>query len=176
LLFCGEPLFLCEHDAADPKDFFRVEMNGMHEPSPTPRACRYGEISVGMKETRDYVITPDVYDHFLAAFQDRNPVHVDDAYARSQGFTGKVMHGSILNGFVSHFIGMHFPGKWSLLLSVDLRFSNPSGLGDSIRMEVEVTQKVDARNVVVLDATLSNTTRGCVAARGRIQVMIKEAP
>ena len=148
----------------------------MNEPFPQPRTCHYRDIAVGMKEAHDYPITPEVYAHFMAAFHDHSPIHVDEAYAQSRGFPGKVMHGSILNGFVSHFIGMHFPGKSSLLLAVDLRFANPSYLGDTICLEVEVTQKMDARSIVILDATLTNTTRGHLAARGRIQVMIAEEP
>ncbi len=105
------------------------------------RTIRYDEITVGMKEVHDYVITPEVYQGFLAAFQDHSPVHVDKSFAKAQGFEGRVMHGSILNGFISHFVGMHFPGRFSLLLSVDLRFSNPSYLGDSIHMETVVSQK-----------------------------------
>jgi acyl dehydratase len=138
------------------------------------RTFRYNDISVGMKEARDYLITPEVYQGFLDSFHDHSPVHVDEHFAKVHGFEGRVMHGTILNGFVSHFVGMHFPGRFSLLLSVDLRFSNPSYLGDSIHLEMVVSQKLDARNIVVLDATLSDTTRNFVAARGRIQVMIKE--
>ena len=139
-----------------------------------PRIFRYSEIIVGMKETHDYTITPEVYEYFLAAFHDYSSIHVDETFARSRGFQGKVMHGSLLNGFISQFVGMHFPGKNSLLLSVDLRFADPSYLGDAIRLEAKVTQKMDARKIVVLDVTLLNTTRNHVAARGRIQIMLQE--
>jgi acyl dehydratase len=84
------------------------------------------------------------------------------------------MHGSLLNGFISHFVGTWFPGRLSLLLAVDLRFSQPSYLGDRIRLETEVSQKMDAKNIIVMNATLFNLTRQHLAARGRIQVMVKE--
>lgn len=148
----------------------------MNELSPNLRTFHYREISEGMKAAQDYVITPEIYGHFLAAFQDYSPVHVDEDFARACGFSGKVMHGSILNGFISHFVGMHFPGRLGLLLSVDLRFSNPSYLGDAIRLATVVSQKMDAHNIVVLDATLANSTRNYLAARGRIQVMVREEP
>jgi len=138
------------------------------------RTYHYHEINVGMAEAHDYVITPQVYEHFLAAFQDHNPVHVDEDFAKARGFAGKVMHGSVLNGFLSHFVGMYFPGKFSLLLSVDLRFANPSYLGDTIQVAAVVSQKMAVQKVVVLDATLTNATRNHLAARGRIQVMLKE--
>jgi 3-hydroxybutyryl-CoA dehydratase len=146
----------------------------MNEPPLGVRSFRYHELTVGMKQASDYKITPEVYRHFLDAFHDYSPVHVDEDFAKSRGFAGRVMHGAILNGFVSHFVGVYFPGKFSLLLSADLRFSHPSYLGDSIHMVMLISQKMDAGSIIVLDATLSNTTRNYLAARGRIQVMIKE--
>lgn len=146
----------------------------MNEPPASLRTFHYRDIVLGMKAAHDYTITPEVYEHFLAAFRDHNPMHVDENFARSRGFAGRVMHGSILNGFISHFVGMHFPGRFGLLLSVDLRFLNPSYLGETIRLEAVVSQKMDVRTVLVLDVTLTNVTRGGLAARGRIQVMLKE--
>ena len=135
---------------------------------------RYQDISTGQRETFDYSITQAVYQHFLDAFHDYSPIHVDEDYAKSCGFAGRVMHGSLLNGFLSNFIGTWFPGRFSLLLAVDLRFSQPSYLGDIIRLETVVSQKMDSRHIVILDATMTNLTQNHLAARGRIQVMIKD--
>lgn len=121
----------------------------------------------------EYVITPKVYEHFLAAFDDRSPIHVDPAYARSCGFSEPVMHGAILNGFVSHFVGMHYPGRRSLLLSVDLRYSRPSFLGDRISVGATVVQIVRSQRVVVLKVVLRNLGRGQVTAVGRVQVAVR---
>jgi len=148
----------------------------MNDWTNTVRVFRYAEIMEGQRDTLDYPITPVVYQHFLDAFHDNSPLHVDDHYARSMGFGGRVMHGSLLNGFISHFIGTWFPGRFSLLLAVDLRFSKPSHLGDVIRLETVVRQKMDAKKIIILDTTLKNLSQNCLAARGRLQVMITEAP
>jgi len=139
-----------------------------------PRVFSYLEISEGMKEVCDYAITTEVYQHFLKTSGDYSTLHADDAYARRRGFQEKVMHGTILNGFLSHFVGMHFPGKASLLLSVDIRYSNPSYLNDRLRLEAELVQKLDARRVVVMDFQFTNRTRDWMAAKGRAQVMLAE--
>lgn len=127
-----------------------------------------------MKVRHEYAITPQVYENFLTAFQDYSPVHVDEAYARQAGFAGKVMHGALLNGFLSHFVGIIFPGRPSLLLAVDLRFSQPSFLGDSLQLEALVSQKLDSQNVVILDISFQNLTRKNLAARGRVQVKLRD--
>jgi 3-hydroxybutyryl-CoA dehydratase len=139
-----------------------------------PRTVEFEAIAEGATESFDYVITPGVYESFLKAFHDNSPIHVNEAYARSCGFEGRVMHGSLLNGFLSHFVGVHFPGRLSLLLSSDLRFAQPSYLGDAIRLEAVVAQKMEANRVVVLNVTFRNQTRNVVAARGRVQVMVRK--
>jgi acyl dehydratase len=140
----------------------------------TAQDVAYEAIDEGAVVSYDYAITEEVYTRFLAAFDDRSPVHVDDAYAAARGFESRVMHGAILNGFVSHFVGMRFPGRRSLLLSVDLRYGSPSHLGDELTLHAEVTQKVDAQRVVVLTLRFENRTRGSRAATGRVQVRMAE--
>lgn len=146
----------------------------MAESIPIVRKILYQSVEEGQREELDYKITEKVYEGFLASFLDHSPVHVDEEYARSRGFEGRVMHGAILNGFVSHFIGTWFPGKFSLLNSVDLRFVNPCYLGDHIHLETVVTQKMSAKQILLLNAKLFNVTQNQVAARGRIQVMVLE--
>lgn len=146
----------------------------MSQPTGQPRTYRYHEITEGMTEELDYVITEEIYQGFLSVFRDHNPIHVDGAYAIASGYSGTVMHGGILTGFLSHFIGMHFPGRLSLLLGVDIRFARPNYLGDTLTLGVIVRQKMDARQVVVLDATFTNKDRSYLAARARTQVMVRE--
>ena len=141
----------------------------------TPRSLSLAELTEGMSHARDYTITPEVYRHFLAAFDDRSPIHVDAAAARARGFPDLVMHGGILNGFVSHFVGMEFPGAHSLLLSTELRFSHPTHLGDTLRLEARVERIVVSQQVVLLHVRFLNLNRENLAATGRVQVRISPA-
>jgi len=61
--------------------------------------------------THAFTVTPGVYDGFIQTFGDRNPLHTDGAFAVSKGFKGPVMHGNILNGFLSFFVGECLPLK-----------------------------------------------------------------
>ncbi len=125
---------------------------------------------VGQAVRQDYQITDGVYRHFLDAFDDRNPLHVEDAFARHRGFESKVMHGTILNGFVSHFIGMCFPGRRSLLHSVAMEYKSPCYLGDMLTLEANVTQKVEALRIILLTIVIRNVTQSRTAAKAKVQV------
>ncbi len=128
------------------------------------------ELREGARATLGYDIAQDVYDHFVAAFHDVNPLHTDDAFARSHGFPAKVAHGMILNGFISHFVGMHYPGGTVLLHSVNTQLKNPSHVGDHIRIDALVTQVSPSVGAVVMDLVLTNTTREVVAAKSKVQL------
>jgi acyl dehydratase len=130
----------------------------------------FEELREGDTFEERYVIEPSVYEAFVAASGDRSPLHVDDGYARQRGFEGRVMHGTLLNGFVSHFVGMRVPGRRALLHSVDLRYLSPNFLRDELVMRAKIAQKIDSVRAIVLHVEFRNDTRGTLAARGRVQV------
>jgi acyl dehydratase len=140
-----------------------------------PADLSLADLPVGAQFEREYAIEPRLYEGFLALFGDLSPVHVDDAYARASGFEGRVMHGAILNGFLSHFIGMVCPGQRALLLSADIRYAKPSYLGDRIAIRASISQVVESQRVVVLNIEFFNATKTQKVARGRVQVAIRDA-
>lgn len=133
----------------------------------------FHEIQEHSEHSHVYTIDEDVYHALITAFRDRSPIHVDEAYAREAGFSGCVMHGAILNGFLSHFVGMHFPGRKSLILTVSLNYHNPTYLGDEIELTARVRQKVETGQVVVLDVKFVNRTADRVAASGKAHVSLR---
>ena len=130
----------------------------------------FEQIVQGYSTSHEYALDQHVYDSLVLQFGDSNPLHVDAEYARSCGFSGKVMHGAILNGFLSHFIGVHFPGRNALLHSVDIAYRAPNYLGEVIRIDATVVQKVQALQILVLRVAFTNTTQNRVVAQAKVQV------
>jgi len=137
------------------------------------RNLSYADLVEGMTHEREYVISPEVCRSFLTAFDDRSPVHVDEEYAKACGFAAAVVQGAVLNGFLSHFVGMVLPGARSLLLSTELRFLMPSYLGDCLCLQAKITHKLDTHQTVMLNVTFLNQTRGYPSANGRVQVKVR---
>lgn len=138
-----------------------------------PEEHEFEEISEGEVREQVYLIDDAVYSALVTVFQDRSPIHVSHEVARNSGMKGCVMHGAILNGFLSHFIGMVFPGATALLLSVDLRYIAPSYLGDKITLRAKVKQKVESQSCIVLALTFFNSTQEVDVARGSATVRVK---
>jgi 3-hydroxybutyryl-CoA dehydratase len=127
-------------------------------------------VQEGFRTSRDYTISPEIYAHFLGAYADLNPMHTNDTFARSHGFSERIMQGTILNGFISHFIGVHFPGGAVLLHSVSVQYKAPCYLGDAIRIDAAVTQVTPSVGVITMEMELRNVTRDRTAAKAKVQV------
>lgn len=133
----------------------------------------FREIEENAEFSHLYTIDDAVYGALVTVFQDQSPVHVDEEYAKSAGFAGRVMHGAILQGFLSHFVGMHFPGRKSLILSVNLNYHRPSYLGDKINLTARVRQKVETGQVIVLEVKFTNLASETLVASGKVQVALR---
>ena len=132
----------------------------------------FEDLPQGTEFEQQYVITPELYEKFLDLFGDTSPLHVSDEVARSCGFPAKLMHGAILNGFISNFVGMNFPGKRALELGMEIQFVKPTYAGDVLMLHARVQERLESRRVVVLQFRF---LRDRVAvARGRVSVMICE--
>jgi 3-hydroxybutyryl-CoA dehydratase len=136
---------------------------------------RFEDIAEGSEVEHEYAIDSGLPDRFIELFHDASPIHVDDDFARRKGFPGRVAHGAILNGFVSHFVGMVLPGRRALLLSTDIRYLRPAYPGTRVRLRAKVTQRVESQRVIVLTCTFEETTRGELLARARVQVAVADA-
>uniref|UniRef100_A0A452ZRL4 MaoC-like domain-containing protein n=1 Tax=Aegilops tauschii subsp. strangulata TaxID=200361 RepID=A0A452ZRL4_AEGTS len=68
---------------------------------------------------------------------DRNPVHLDDAFARGTGGfqRGRVVHGMLVASLFPALIASHFPG--AVYASQSLKFAAPVHVGDEVVAQVQ---------------------------------------
>lgn len=134
----------------------------------------FRQIEENAEVSHRYLIDEAAYQALISEFGDRSPLHVSDEYARAAGFAGRVMHGAILQGFLSHFVGMRFPGRKSLILSVSLNYHRPSYFGDVVDLTARVSRKVEIGQVVVLEVRFTNAASGALVASGKAQVAVRD--
>jgi len=88
--------------------------------------------------TCSFLMTESLHLGFIGLFEDRNTLHVDDAFAITKGFKGKVMHGNILGGFLSYFIGECLPTKDVIIHSQEIQYKHAVYLNDILTFEAKV--------------------------------------
>lgn len=109
------------------------------------------DIEIGMVRSLRKTVTDRDIALFAEVSTDRNPVHLDDAYARDTIFEGRIAHGMLTAGLVSAVIGEQLPGHGTVYLGQSLRFLGPVRPGDSVLAEVEVTGIDHAKRRVTMD-------------------------
>ena len=113
------------------------------------------EMEIGMSRHVEKTITDRDIELFAEISTDRNPVHLDDDYARDTIFEGRIAHGMLTAGLISAVIGEQLPGHGSVYLGQSLKFKAPVRPGDRIRAEVTVREIDYARRRVTLDCVCS---------------------
>ena len=109
------------------------------------------DLEVGMVRSLTKEVTDLDIELFAQVSTDRNPVHLDDAYAMDTIFGGRIAHGMLTAGLVSAVIGEQLPGHGTVYLGQSLKFLAPVRPGDVVTAEVEVLEIDYAKRRVRLD-------------------------
>ena len=109
------------------------------------------EIEMGMTRHLRKVVTDEDIEMFAQVSTDRNPVHLDDDYARDTIFEGRIAHGMLTAGLISAVIGEQLPGHGTIYMGQSLKFLAPVRPGDTVLAEVEVTAIDYARRRVTME-------------------------
>lgn len=125
----------------------------------------------GQKASVTRTITAADIDAFAALTGDRNPLHLDAAYAARTRFGERVAHGMLTAGLISTVIGMHLPGPGGVYLSQTLKFVRPVRIGDAITASAAVVAFDSDRRRLTLRTTCANQ-RGETVLEGEAVVLV----
>ncbi|MFW9997720.1 MAG: MaoC family dehydratase [Candidatus Odinarchaeota archaeon] len=131
----------------------------------------YSEIKIGQKAKLVHKVTEEDIQQFAELSGDTNPVHLNEDYARSTMFKGRIAHGMLTASFISTVIGTKLPGTGSIYLRQTLEFRRPVRIGDTVTAEVEVMAKNDEKQRITL-ATRVNNQDGELVLDGEAVTMI----
>ena len=88
----------------------------------------------------------------------------------STPFKERIAHGMLTGAFVSAALALELPGPGTIYLGQSLRFRLPVKIGDTITVQLEVTEKRDDKKFVTLDCKAVNQ-KGKTVASGTAEVM-----
>ncbi len=127
------------------------------------------EIEPGMTAVYARTVTEADIVAFAGVSGDDNPVHLNQDYAATTMFKGRVAHGMLSVGYISAAIGTRLPGPGCVYLNQSLRFKAPVRVGDTVTARVTVTEVDRARNRVKLSTVC--TVGDKVVIDGEAEVM-----
>lgn len=127
-------------------------------------------IKIGDKASFTKTLTEtDVY-LFAGISGDLNPAHVNQIESEKSMFKGRICHGILVSSLISTVLGMYLPGPGTIYLSQDLKFVAPVKIGDTVTATVEVIERNEERNRLILKTVVINED-GKVVVEGQAKVI-----
>lgn len=90
------------------------------------------DLAVGQSASYERAISEADVREFALMSGDFNPVHLDEAYAQTTRFKGRIVHGMLPVTFISTVLGTKLPGAGAIFMGASFRFKAPVRIGDTV--------------------------------------------
>ncbi|MDA8231069.1 MAG: MaoC family dehydratase [Magnetospirillum sp.] len=135
-----------------------------------PKGLSFEELAVGQTAEMAKAVTDRDITAFAEISGDANPVHLDEDYARTTPFKGRIAHGILSAAFISAVFGTKLPGPGAIYVAQSLRFRAPVRIGDTVVARVELTGLVPDKKFATFKTTCS--VGGKVVLDGEATLMV----
>ncbi len=102
----------------------------------------FEDLQVGMEASFAKTVSEADIIAFAEVTGDKNPVHLDAAYAAKSMFKERIAHGMLSAGYISAVFGMELPGPGAIYVSQTLNFKAPVRIGDAVVAKVKIVELV----------------------------------
>lgn len=117
---------------------------------------KFKSLRLGQTESFKVKIKKEIIKKFILISKDYSKIHMNKKFACKYNFKDKIIHGMLLGAFYSRFIGIYLPGKFSLLMNMDIKFNRPIYLNDVITIKGQVIHLNKAYKVVTIKIYATN--------------------
>ena len=107
---------------------------------------------------------------FASLTGDNSPLHMEDGFAQERGFKSRLVHGGLLVGYISQLVGVHFPGKNAIIQTLNIKFSHPAYIGDTLKIDSIVDQVSESVKTVIIKLTITNQETDQILLKSKVQV------
>ena len=113
------------------------------------------DLEVGMSACFSKTITEADIILFAGASGDNNAIHINENFAKTTPFGGRIAHGFLTASTISAAIANRLPGPGTIYVSQQMRFVGPVRPGDTVDAVVTVKELVLDRCRAVLETVCS---------------------
>lgn len=113
------------------------------------------DLEVGMSARFSKTITEADIILFAGASGDNNAIHINENFAKTTPFGGRIAHGFLTASTISAAIANRLPGPGTIYVSQQMRFVGPVRPGDTVDAVVTVKELARERCRAVLDTVCS---------------------
>lgn len=110
----------------------------------------FEDLSLGMTATFGKTITEADIVLFAAVSGDNNAVHINEEFAKTTQFGGRIAHGMLSASVISAAIAGRLPGPGTVYLGQSLQFRSPVRPGDTVEATITVVELNESRRRITL--------------------------
>ena len=103
----------------------------------------FADLAVGMTVSIENTVSEQDVIDFARVSGDHNPLHMDEEYARTTQFKGRIAHGALTASYISAILGNDLPGPGAVFMELNLKFVRPVRIGDKVTSTAEVIEMVE---------------------------------
>ncbi|HEV7691574.1 MAG TPA: MaoC family dehydratase [Hyphomonadaceae bacterium] len=130
----------------------------------------FADLAVGMQVTTQTTVTEQDVIDFARVSGDHNPLHMDEEYAKTTQFKGRIAHGALTASYVSAILGNDLPGPGAVFMELNLQFVRPVRIGDTVTASCEVLELIERGYRVKL--AVKGEVNGKTCMKGEALVMV----
>ena len=127
------------------------------------------DLEVGMTASVSKTITDADIVLFSGVSTDTNAVHLNEEFAKTTMFGGRIAHGMLSAGLISAVLGNRLPGPGTIYLGQTLKFKAPVRPGDTVTATATVKEVLVAKKRVIIETVC--TVAGKVVIEGEATMM-----
>ena len=109
------------------------------------------DLQVGQSYTMGKTVTDADIVMFAGVSTDTNAVHLNEEFAKTVPFGGRIAHGMLSASFISAVLGAHLPGPGTIYLGQTLKFTAPVRINDTVNTTVTVKEIIKEKKRVILE-------------------------
>lgn len=113
----------------------------------------FDDIAEGMTGEFSKVLGDADVRTFADVSGDHNPIHIDEAYAKTTIFGGRIAHGMHTASMISAVLGTVFPGPGWIYIEQTLKFKAPVPVGSEVTATVVATKLIPDKGFVEFATT-----------------------
>ncbi len=103
----------------------------------------FADLTVGMTVSIENTVSEQDVVDFARVSGDYNPLHMDEDYAKTTQFKGRIAHGALSASYISAILGNDLPGPGAVFMELNLKFVRPVRIGDTVVSTAEVIEMVE---------------------------------
>jgi acyl dehydratase len=128
-------------------------------------------IEVGTTYTHSFSFTQEEVVRFAEVTGDKNPVHLDEAYAASTMFKRPIMHGFLGGAVFSKVFGTLFPGEGTIYLKQSMAFMRPMYVDTTYEVRMTVKEVNKEKHRATVETLVVDVASGEPTISGEATVM-----